>query len=175
MPDTRPSRSSALSWRLGGYTTFDRRIRIWRLLSERFGGRGRTAGACSRPSWLMSALMPSLPTAGAPHLPLATRLSASGLVDRVATTTGGFETPPVAGIRVTLSHMPASSTVVKSVRLSRGLLDQLGIQAATEHRTVNNLIAMLLAEGLEQRLAGGLGPAAAASVPTALDSKDNSA
>lgn len=48
--------------------------------------------------------------------------------------------------------MPETPSVVKSVRLSRGLLDRLGTQAKAEHRTVNNLIAAILTDGLDQRL-----------------------
>jgi len=77
---------------------------------------------------------------------------------------------------VTLSHMPESSSVVKSVRLPRGLLDRLGIQAKAEHRTVNNLIAMLLTEGLEQRpVTGRSVPADERPATDAANSKDTSA
>jgi len=48
---------------------------------------------------------------------------------------------------VTLSHMPESS-VVKSVRLPRELVERLDRQAKAEHRTVNNLITKILTEAL---------------------------
>jgi hypothetical protein len=77
---------------------------------------------------------------------------------------------------VTLSHMPESS-VVKSVRLPRDLVDRLEIQAKAEHRTVNNLIAMILTEGIQQRPAvGGRWPTKIQpSRPPTVDSKDTSA
>lgn len=75
-----------------------------------------------------------------------------------------------------MSHVTESSSVVKSVRLPRGLLDRLGTQAQAEHRTVNNLIAMLLTEGLDQRpLTGRQPPANERPAPAAVDSKDTSA
>ncbi len=49
--------------------------------------------------------------------------------------------------RVTLSYMPESS-VVKSVRLPRELVERLDMQAKAEHRTVNNLITKILMEAL---------------------------
>jgi predicted DNA-binding protein len=43
--------------------------------------------------------------------------------------------------------MPESS-VVKSVRLPRELVERLDMQAKAEHRTVNNLITKILMEAL---------------------------
>ncbi len=40
------------------------------------------------------------------------------------------------------------SSVVKSVRLPRGLIERLDMQAKAEHRTVNNLISKILTEAL---------------------------
>jgi hypothetical protein len=51
--------------------------------------------------------------------------------------------------RVTLSRMTESS-VVKSVRLPRELVERLDMQAKAEHRTVNNLITKILAEALNR-------------------------
>lgn len=48
-----------------------------------------------------------------------------------------------------MSHM-AKATVVKSVRLQQELLDRLDARAQLEHRTVNNLIAKLLTEALDE-------------------------
>lgn len=50
---------------------------------------------------------------------------------------------------MTLSHMSDSEpSVVRSVRLPRGLLDRLSDRAGLEHRTVNNLIIKILSESL---------------------------
>ena len=46
-----------------------------------------------------------------------------------------------------MSYM-AESSVVKSVRLPRELVDRLDRQAKAEHRTVNNLITKILTEAL---------------------------
>ena len=43
----------------------------------------------------------------------------------------------------------SESSVVKSVRLPRGLTDRLTERARLEHRTVNNLITKILTEAME--------------------------
>ena len=75
---------------------------------------------------------------------------------------------------VTLSHVSESS-VVKSVRLPRDLLDQLVVQAKVEHRTVNNLITAMLTDGMVHRSLANRQARPDETPDTAADSKDTSA